>query len=122
MSRNVVSDGDTTLDQAPLLAELKLHARQHAEWFFLYLFYLRYLVDYVNLKFKPKSPLRVLDAYRATASHQLGSGFDRSASDRFEEFDQELLPPNPTTAGFKRTAAAHFCNLGVAPSFSREVA
>lgn len=119
MSR-VKSDREffTVNTSGPLKEELRKHAYQRCRHFFLYVFYFRVLIDWLNSNYKMGlSPASVLNV---NASHQADTG-SRSDNDKNFAFDAKNANiVDQLCTAFLSMDATHFCNLGIAQAYDNK--
>jgi hypothetical protein len=94
---------------------LRMHAAQRADYFFFFLFCHRALSD--RLRTTHGVNLGHAEGVSAKATHQIATGM-RSGDGAYYDFldkDASIIDQAATACG--RSDAAHYCNLGVTPSF-----
>jgi hypothetical protein len=99
--------------------ELRKHAYERCRHFFLYLFFYKALIDWLNAKHN--SGLSAKGLLKIHASHQADTGF-RSANAEHLEFDAtDASIVDKLCTGFLRMDATHFCNLGIDPAYDIKI-
>jgi hypothetical protein len=101
--------------------ELRRHAYERCRHFFLYLFIYKALLNYLNgpTYNAGLGPTALLEV---KATDQIGTGF-RSEEPEYYEFDAtDPAVVNKSTTACGRMDAAHFCNLGIHPTYRSHIA
>ena len=94
--------------------ELTKHAKERCRHYFLYLFTVKALVDVLN---SSGNSYKYHNVVLIKASHQTDTGYRETRSD-FDDFDcNDANIVNTFVTKIRKTDAAHFCNLGVTPTF-----
>jgi hypothetical protein len=99
--------------------ELRKHAYERCRHFFLYLFFYKALIDWLNTKYT--FGLSAKGLLKIHASHQADTGF-RSSDPQHSEFDAtDATMVDKTCTAFQRMDATHFCNLGIEPGYDIKI-
>ena len=106
MSREKTASAPNSFVLAGNLAdELTNHAQERCRYFFTFVFAARVIADYLKLDASS------IMLHKAT--HQIDTGF-RSTNPVYTDFDvKDPKVVQRSCSSFKRTDAAHFCNLGI---------
>lgn len=106
-----VRTGNSVNTSGSLKDVLREHAYERCRHFFLYVFTVKALTDYVNATHAAN--LGPTDALYVNATHQVDTGL-RSADVEYYGFDaKDPNVVNQSATSCVRMDAAHFCNLGV---------
>jgi hypothetical protein len=99
--------------------ELRKHAYERCRHFFLYLFFYKALIDWLNAKYN--YGLSAKGLLKIHASHQADTGF-RSSDAQHSEFDAtDATIVDKICTAFLRMDATHFCNLGIDPAYGIKI-
>ena len=96
---------------------LHLHAFERCRHFFLFLYTIK-AIEYLNNKDTTRAKISAADGFDVKATHQIDDGFrseDPGHTD-FRRDDEDII--DETGSAFTNTDAAHYCNLGIKPSFT----
>jgi hypothetical protein len=99
--------------------ELRKHAYERCRHFFLYMFFYKALIDWLNAKHG--FGLSAKGLLKIHASHQADTGF-RSSDTQHSEFDAtDATIVDKVCTAFHRMDATHFCNLGIDPAYGIKI-
>lgn len=99
---------------------LHLHAFERCRHFFLFLYTIK-AIEYLNNKDTTRTPISAANGFDVKATHQIDDGFrseDPGHTD-FRRDDEDII--DETGSAFTNTDAAHYCNLGIKPSFTSQL-
>ncbi len=99
---------------------LHVHAFERCRHFFLFLYTIK-AIEYLNNKDTSRAPILAANGFDIKAMHQIDDGF-RSEDPGHVDFrrdDDTVI--DETATSFTNTDAAHFCNLGIKPSFTGQL-
>jgi len=99
---------------------LQLHAFERCRHFFLFLYTIK-AIEYLNNKDTSRTPISAANGFEVKATHQIDDGFRSGDSGHtdFRRGDEEII--DETGSAFTNTDAAHYCNLGIKPSFTNQL-